>query len=118
MANIAPHRPCRTPGCDNTVPTRDGRCERCRPRKPTSAQAGYGKRWRTWRAGFLRRNPICVLCGRLADVPDHWPRSRKQLLADGVHNPDQDRYCRPLCFHDHATQTAINQPGGWALEVQ
>lgn len=118
MPNAAPRKPCRTPGCHDVSHDRGGRCLACRARQPkvSAAAQGYGHKWRMWRLGFLRRHPMCLLCPRLAEVPDHWPRSRRQLLAQGVRNPDQDRYCRPLCRSCHDKETGRNQPGGWAIE--
>jgi hypothetical protein len=46
-------------------------------------------------------------------VPDHHPRSRRELIAAGVADPDADEYLRPLCAPCHNPETARNQPGGW-----
>jgi len=88
-----------------------GRCPRCS--KATAKQvdqyrrAGeknhYGRPWkRTVRIPFLRANPICVLCGALAEVPDHWPTTRRTLVKQGVADPDDFRHLRPLCLTCHA----------------
>lgn len=116
-----PRAPCTTPGCGTPTPG-GGRCETCRGRKRadtdrirgTAAERGYGERWRTViRPGYLTRHPRCDLCGRAATVPDHYPRSRRELVAAGVPDPDADEHLRPLCDPCHRTETARNQPGGW-----
>ena len=30
--------------------------------RPNSHQRGYNRKWRTFREGFLKRNPMCVHC--------------------------------------------------------
>jgi 5-methylcytosine-specific restriction protein A len=82
--------------------------------RPNSGQRGYGARWRRFRTRYLRQHPTCALCPNPSEVPDHYPRSRKELLAAGVINPDQDQYVRPLCSSCHNRETAKHQPGGWA----
>jgi 5-methylcytosine-specific restriction protein A len=75
-------------------------------RRPSAAERGYGAAWRRRRAEFLAANPICCLCGGPATVPDHWPRTRRELVAAGVVDPDADVYLRPLCERDHNRETA------------
>ncbi|MEN2423029.1 holin [Streptomyces rimosus] len=82
----------------------------------TTTEQGYGYEHRTlFRAPVLRRDPVCVVCG---DAPsthaDHWPRSRKQLLAQGL-DPNDSQYGRGLCAscHYRETATAPEQAGGW-----
>jgi 5-methylcytosine-specific restriction protein A len=63
----------------------------------------------------LDRDVICVLCGAaLATVADHWPRSRRQLVAAGL-DADDPQYGRGLCASCHGTETANNpdQAGGF-----
>lgn len=115
--NSAPRRRCTTPGCPTI--TLGGRCDTCRRGKKrltrTRARAvdNYGPRWPGFRLDYLIRHPRCVLCRRLSNVPDHWPVSRRDLVAAGERNPDQDCYVRALCTSCHNRQTAANQPGGW-----
>jgi 5-methylcytosine-specific restriction protein A len=119
-----PRAPCTTPGCGEITPN-GGRCARCRTRKRsdsdrtrgTSAQRGYGNRWqRSVRPDYLTRHPRCALCGKASTVPDHYPRSRRELVAAGVPNPDVDEHLRPLCDPCHRGETARRQPGGWHRE--
>jgi len=114
-----PLQPCTTPGCPGRATT--GRCPHCRAGRQlnrrlkveTAAERGYGAAWRRLRRDYLQRHPVCVLCRRMATIPDHYPRSRKQLLAAGVADPDADEYLRPLCDPCHRSETGRRQPGGW-----
>lgn len=101
----APPRLC--PRCRQ--PTQ-GRCTTCQPVHRTttdrargnSNSRGYDSHWRrVIRPAFLRDNPICVLCGALATVPDHWPETRASLVARGIADPDADHRLRPLCTSCH-----------------
>jgi 5-methylcytosine-specific restriction enzyme A len=115
-----PLQPCTTPGCSGRAIL--GRCDRCRgrahanprTRRDTAAGRGYGSQWaKVIRPEYLLQHPRCVLCGRIADLPDHYPVSRRRLVALGVPDPDADQYLRPLCRPCHKTETARRQPGGW-----
>ena len=79
-----------------------------------AAQRGYGQRHRTlFREAILARDPVCQLCLRaLSTVADHWPTSRRDLVALGL-DPDDPIYGRGLCKRCHDRETAVNQPGGW-----
>lgn len=110
-------RACPTPGCPNT--TSGGRCPDCvaaaEQQRGTPAQRGYDWHWQhVIRPRYLRDHPFCVRCAAPSRVPDHWPESRRQLVARGVPNPDADQYLRALCTACHNGQTAVHQPGGWA----
>lgn len=60
------------------------------------------------------RDPICVVCGvAFATVADHWPTSRRELVEQGVANPDAPHRLRALCASCHGSETAREQPGGW-----
>lgn len=99
-----------------------GRCADCsrtaEQKRGSSASRGYGERHRVqFREAVLERDICCVLCqpeGRweLATVADHWPRSRRELMAAGL-DPDDPQYGRGLCHDHHSRETAVNQPGGW-----
>ena len=101
------------PGC--TELTDSGRCvvhaakaERVRG---NSTQRGYGSRHETsFRAEVLRRTPWC-LCGKRANVADHYPRTRRQLVALGL-DPNDPQYGRGLCESCHNRHTGLTSPGG------
>lgn len=113
---------CPVAGCPNT--TSGGRCEDHKREsdraRGTAAQRGYASRGhrRRFRPGVLERDELCVLCteeGRpptLATVADHWPLSRRELIAQGL-DPDDPQHGRGLCKRHHDRETARNQPGGW-----
>jgi 5-methylcytosine-specific restriction protein A len=84
------------------------------PARPTASERGYGTKWRRIRAQYLKHHPTCCLCGKSASVPDHHPRSRRELIAASEPHPDAWKHLRPLCASCHGTQTAEHQPGGWA----
>ncbi len=112
----------RCPRC-RSLRDADGKCSpQCRTRRKaagnrargSAAQQGYGREHRErFRSPVLARDPVCVLCG---DAPstqaDHWPRSRKELVAQGL-DPDAPRYGRGLRSACHKRETARHQPGGW-----
>ena len=79
----------------------------------SAASRGYDAKWRKRRAQYLKYHPVCVLCDQAAEVADHWPLSRRELLAQGAEHPDSDEHLRPLCKRHHDQETAKNQPGGW-----
>lgn len=106
---------CSTSGCPELVT--GGRCDTCRgkaeQRRGTAAERGYNGRWRRKRHAYLTRHPLCVLCPAQASVADHYPTSRRDLIARGVRDPDADHRLRPLCATCHGRETAAHQPGGW-----
>lgn len=119
--------------CTNckTLHSGTGKCDDCRDkaraesdaRRGTSYQRGYGKQHTDrFRIGVLGKNPHCVCtasycphtkeCGRLSTVADHFPLSRRDLVARGM-DPDNPAYGRGLCEPCHDRHTAHAQPGGW-----
>lgn len=117
-----PSRPCPHPGCPELIDPATGDCaqqHRAQQRKasraradrdrPTAWRRGYDRGHRTrFRAAVLKRDPICVLCRRLpARHADHWPLTRKQLIARGL-DPNDPRYGRGLCASCHSRETARN----------
>lgn len=83
-----------------------------RARTPQNAPYKTTAHTRRFRQGVLRRDPLCVLCGAVATVADHWPKTRRQLLADGD-DPNDPDHGRGLCWSCHSRQTAAATPGGW-----
>ncbi|GHF37143.1 hypothetical protein GCM10010359_44730 [Streptomyces morookaense] len=111
-----PRPPCSVPGCPEL--TTGGRCAKhqreAEQQRGTSAANGYGTRWQRTRKAYLYRNRWCLLCGRTATVADHFPLSRRELVTQGVADPDAFSRLRPLCTRCHNRETAKRQPGGWA----
>ncbi|MER7155437.1 holin, partial [Streptomyces lydicus] len=51
-------------------------------------------------------------CGQRSAHADHYPLSRRELVARGD-DPDDPRHGRGLCGPCHSSETAQHQPGGW-----
>lgn len=110
-------RVCPVPGCPNL--TQGGRCPTCTKQadraRGTATQRGYTSTGhRAFREAVLARDPICKVClTRPSTVADHYPTSRRDLIAQGA-DPNDARHGRGLCHTCHSTETAKHQPGGWA----
>jgi 5-methylcytosine-specific restriction protein A len=74
-------------------------------RRPTAGARGYGSKWRTARAEFLRLHPTCAMCSAPATVVDHiiphrgdlslfWRRSNWQPLCATHHSSTKQRHER------------------------
>jgi hypothetical protein len=68
----------------------------------TAKDRGYGgPRWTRAKRTQRKYWPFCenltTPCMRVMDITDHWPRARRQLVADGVRDPDSSEYMRSLC---------------------
>jgi 5-methylcytosine-specific restriction protein A len=84
-------------------------------RRGSAHERGYGTEHQDrFRVGVLRAADwACVACGGDATVADHYPRTRKQLLADGD-DPNDPQFGRALCkrCHDrHTASTSIARRG-------
>ena len=73
---MRPPKPCPAPGCNQLVAS--GHCLEHARRKRAAFKAldenrrfYSSARWQKLRNWFLRRNPICASCGRIAKVVDH-----------------------------------------------
>lgn len=80
----------------------------------TKHQRGYSSSGHVrFRRDVLARDPLCVLCHvRPSTVADHYPVSRRDLVARGL-NADDPARGRGLCKPCHDSETAKRQPGGW-----
>lgn len=116
-------------GCPNTVPHGVSRCPTCTTQadraRGTRHERGYDYKHETlFRPAVLKNDPLCVCtteghghtgqCRIPSTVADHYPRSRRELVALGL-NPYDPQYGRGLCgTRCHSPETARRQPGGWA----
>ena len=115
-----PKRPCRAPGCPNLVEGAGMYCschsyldatarQRTDQDRANAAQRGYGYKWQKTSKAFLRAHPLCVRCGRVAEVVDHIiPHRGDQKLFWDRNN------WQPLCkqCHDRKTMTEdVRYPG-------
>ena len=56
----------------------------------------------------LDAGPVGEICGRTASHADHYPKSRRQLIAEGL-DPNDPNNGRPLCEHHHNQHTGRTQ---------
>jgi len=66
--------------------------------RPTAAERGYDARWRQVRMRFLKHNPLCAHCSRLAQLVDHI----RPLRAGGTHDWGN---LQSLCRSCHAVKS-------------
>lgn len=111
-----PPRPCTTCGAKATY---RGKCSRHtkqgEKRRGSASQRGYDKAH-----AELFREPVLAAAGYVcqiegcdaeATVADHWPLSRRELVAQGL-NPNDPKHGRGLCTFHHGQHTATMQ-GHW-----
>lgn len=109
-------RVCNASGCPEIYEGTQGRC-------PTHRREARGRRThnrvystpahRAFRAAVITRDPICVACGvAFSTVADHYPRTRRDLVALGL-NPNDPQHGRGLCAPCHNKHTAQTSPGGF-----
>ncbi len=105
-------QPCRVGGCPHMRPCPVHPARKREDRRPPASVRGYDYTWKVKRDQFIKDNPICEDCGRPSVVPDHYPKSRRQLLAEGIADPDLPQYLRPRCWSCHSARTA-REDGGY-----
>jgi 5-methylcytosine-specific restriction protein A len=101
-----PPKPCRVPGCPSI-----GVCAKhansparrlYNDQRGSSAQQGYGSRWRKQRAEYIKKHPYCVTCGRPATDVDHIHPRR-------MGGADHETNYRALCHACHSRKTAMER---------
>lgn len=50
-------------------------------KRPSACKRGYGRKWREVSKAFLHAHPLCLDCGRLAEVVDHNPPHKGDMQA-------------------------------------
>lgn len=112
-------RVCNVPGCPEF--TKQGKCDEHRRaaerRRGSAHQRGYGQAHaQRFRRGVLDRDPICVECrGKPATVADHYPKTRRQLVDEGL-DPNDPANGRGLCEGCHNRHTARTRPDAWGAQ--
>ncbi len=74
-------------------------------RNKESSDFYHGTQWKAVRDRHLRRNPLCVVCGRPAKIVDHI----KEISDGGCRLCDDN--LQSLCVADHNTKTAKERKG-------
>lgn len=102
--------PCAVPGCSRLATDR-GRCPD--HQRGTAASRGYGYSWQQTRAAFLHANSWCIepSCDRPAEVADHDPVTRAELVRRGDPDPDAWHHLVPRCGPCHSRKTALLDGG-------
>jgi hypothetical protein len=92
--------------CGRIIDGHTAICDECLSETPANDRPYDSAAWRRLSARFTR-GKFCVLCKEHglrvpATIADHWPDTRRELLARGIENPDDEKYLRPLCKTHHA----------------
>lgn len=123
-----PRAHCSYPFCAEYKP-----CPIHTPVRASAFRRGYGgKRWKSARMTTLRRDPFCrcnyrvptdlgppccpqyetATCIQTSNVADHYPKSREELVREGVSDPDDPKYLRGLSQSCHSRETnRLQRPG-------
>lgn len=111
-------KPCTYPGCGALVRDGTSRCSKHKhierrqvdAKRGSSSERGYGSRWQTARAAFLKRHPDCARCPSPATVVDHVVphKGDKDLFWDRAN-------WQPLCKRCHDAKTA-REDGGFGRQ--
>jgi 5-methylcytosine-specific restriction protein A len=105
-------RVCGQVGCPKILTDGSTKCaaHAARPKdtRPSASARGYDSKWRRNSARFLKAHPVCAWpgCSKPSEHADHWPMSRRELVAAGVEHPDAWQHLRPLCASHHNSRSA------------
>lgn len=80
--------------------------QRLKPKRLSSAQAGYGYRWRKLRKWFLKREPLCRECLKLDKVVTATDLDHIVSKYDG--GTDDPLNLQPLCKSCHSRKTVLH----------
>ncbi len=72
----------------------------------SACSRGYDRRWRRYRAVYLRQHPLCVMCGEVATEVDH-----VVPVVDGQSDQNfwMDTNHQALCGRCHRGKTALER---------
>jgi 5-methylcytosine-specific restriction enzyme A len=107
---------CATPGCYEVAHSGRAMCrdhDRRKREGASSTARGYDSQWRRRAKRFLASHPICAVpgCRVPATVADH-VIPRRELIAQGVADPDSDDRLQALCAPHHGVKT-VTYDGGY-----
>lgn len=117
---VSPPKPCNYPGCPALIKGQRY-CDEHAPKQKntnskrqydfsrgTTAQRGYGARWRKLRLLALHRDPVCVRCQRRPTVDiDH-------IIPKAAGGTDSLDNLQGLCHSCHSAKTAQDKLDGLA----
>lgn len=103
--------PCLAPGCPELA-IKAGRCaahqqqtpqSQYDAQRPSRSSQGYDAKWYAFSKAYLKRNPICVVCGGPATEADHIIplRNGGEQYWEGN--------LQPMCKSDHSSKTRREQ---------
>ena len=78
-----------------------------KPHREKTATRGYGGKWQRLRKLYIKAHPICVECGKPAEVVDHIIPHRND--PELMWNDDNWQSLCKRC-HDHKTGTHDSKP--------
>lgn len=106
IARVCTYPLCKRINCDN--PAHQRQAQRVYVRKPdarpSASRRGYDATWRAKRKAFLAQHPYCEDCGAPSTDADHIP-DRVDLVAQGVEDPDDNKYLHARCHSCHSKKT-------------
>lgn len=74
--------------------------------RPNSCARGYDRRWRSFRAAFLKRHPYCEDCLAAQLVRPSREVHHIAKVADAPERRLDETNCRALCKRCHSQRTA------------
>ena len=80
-----------------------------RPRRSSSSQRGYGRRWRRLRSCYLSAHPLCVQC--VADGELRPATEVDHVLPRRLGGTDEVENLQALCKRHHSQKTAREDGG-------
>ena len=98
-----PKKPCAHPGCANLTSTRyceaHSHLEQKHYESSSKLHFYSSPAWRNKRHEFLTEHPLCITCGKPAEIVDHIIPIRQ----GGA--PLEDRNLQPLCWSCHSRKS-------------
>lgn len=106
---MKPKKPCNYIGCRELVDK--GYCDKHKPEtrdydkhRYSSSKRGYDGRWRAFRVGYLKLNPLCFDCKAIGTIEPAVDVHHIIKLVDGGNRLDFNN-CMALCHECHSVRT-------------
>lgn len=100
----SPKKPCACPGCPNLTDERycdDHRYMNPKPEPRQHNRFYYTSAWRKARKEYIQEHPVCVICGKPAEIVDHIVP-----LKDGGAELDE-RNLQSTCWSCHSRKSIV-----------